>query len=136
VPDYQGVVAQVGASYSVRATKFDGVVQRDLEYSFTNFHPYYVLTNVGLTVTQRITDKWDLVGRGSAQRLAYVSMEGLPDVPPDHLSQYGGGTGYHVGRVMRVGFDVNYVQRHSDLDPLRHYEGLRAGASLSYGLPQ
>ena len=47
---------------------------------------------------------------------------------------YGGGIGYVLGQQMRLGFDVNYMDRTSDADITRNYEGVRAGFTITYGL--
>ena len=48
----------------------------------------------------------------------------------------GGGTGYHLGESVRVGFSVAYFHRSSNTIDLRQYNGLRMGAAFTYGLPQ
>jgi hypothetical protein len=54
----------------------------------------------------------------------------------DRSYRVGGGTGYHLGEDARVGFSVEYYHRSSNTIDLRQYNGLRMGASLTYGLPQ
>ena len=55
VPDYGGVIAQVDLGYTLRATRFDGEFNRDITYSFETIEPYYLQTDWGLSVTQKIT---------------------------------------------------------------------------------
>ena len=52
----------------------------------------------------------------------------------DSGNRYGGGIGYVLGQQMRLGFDVNYMDRTSDADITRNYEGVRAGFTITYGL--
>ena len=138
VQDFTGVVANVGAKYSVRATQFEVRVERDLEFSYQVLQPYYALTDTGLTVTQRITTKWDVLGRSSWQSLAYRNVTSAIDLAErtDHSWQLGTGVGYRVGEVLRIGLDANYFRRDAPDAEYRNYDGLRIGASFSYGLPQ
>ena len=54
----------------------------------------------------------------------------------DRIRQYGAGVGYRVGQTLRLGFDAVRYRRQSSDFVLREYDGLRFGASISYGLPQ
>jgi hypothetical protein len=51
----------------------------------------------------------------------------------DKVRGYRGGVGYHFGRDLRVGVTVEKQRRISDL-PFRAFNGLRIGASLTYGV--
>jgi hypothetical protein len=139
VPDYNGVIASVDAQYSMAATNFHVTVNRDLNYSFEAQEPYYALTDSVLTITQRVTRVWDIVGRGGRQSLAYrrfSSLTGESSTRVDHGTLVGLGVGYRLGKTVRLGIDANYYQRESPTANLRDFEGLRVGASVSYGLPQ
>jgi len=148
VPKYQGFVAAVDVKYVIRATQIGFGARRDLSYSYQNAQPYYVLTDVGLSINERLTESWDVVVRGSQQALDYVralrvTLPG-PDGAPlpaaagqrDTIRQYGGGIGYHLGRTLRLGVDALYFRRRSSEGSLREYEGLRVGASISFGITQ
>lgn len=138
LPDYSGVVASVRAKYAVAATRLAVNVSRDVAYSYEQEQPFYLLTDVGGEVTQRITHIWDVVARGARQRLAYKNLVTLPNLPErvDRPWYAGAGVGYRVGETLRLGFDVNYYRRTMGLANARNYSGLRLGGSLSYGLPQ
>jgi hypothetical protein len=138
VPDFNGLVASVDATYAIRSTQFTAKVSRDIAYSFEVQQPYYTLTDSVIGVTQRITSKWDVVGRVGRQSLAYRNLETLPALlkRTDHAVLYGGGIGYRLGETLRFGVDVNNYRRDAPSAELRDYSGLRAGASISYGLPQ
>jgi len=144
VPDFTGVVASVATKYTVGATQVGLRVARDLNYSYEILQPYYALTDVGATITERITHSWDVVGRWSGQTLAYRNVSAAPGLPgtpalaarTDRSWQAGGGIGYRVGETLRLGFDLNYLHRTTALGGLRDYTGLRGGASISYGLTQ
>ncbi len=143
VPSYQGLVASVDARYTASATLLALKLGRDLTYSFEPTEPYYTLTDAMLSVTQRITYAWDLVGRAGRQTLDYhgvtpgsASNASFPAAHVDTISQYGAGVGYRIGRTLRIGFDGNYLRRRSSDLSQRDYQGVRMGASISYGLPQ
>lgn len=137
MPDYTGFVSNVSVSYIRRATKVDLSVSRDLLYSYEPEQPYYAQLGTGITVTQRLTSRWDIVARGGRQTLAYqnVTTTQLPD-RIDRVWQAGGGIGFRFAETLRLGLDANFYQRDDANTELRQYEGLRVGASFSYGLPQ
>jgi hypothetical protein len=139
VPDYSGVVAAVKARYIRAATRFDLVVDRDLAYSFEQTQPYYALLNTGLTVTQRVTMRWDLIGRGSVQRLAYRSLQTLPVPPPERIDdghEYGGGLSFRLSEGVRLGVIVSRVNRDSNFVGFRSFEATRVFGSITYGRQQ
>jgi Putative beta-barrel porin 2 len=136
VPDYQGLVAGVDATYTIAATRLGVKVNRDLAYSYEPMQPYYGLTDVNFEITERVTRAWDIVGRGGWQWLDYQQVvSASAAVPRADLGRvYGAGIGYRVGETLRFGVDANYYQRTSPALPLRDYQGFRVGASFSYGL--
>jgi hypothetical protein len=138
VPDDTGLVASVDATYTVAATRLGLKVNRDLNYSFEPTRPYYGLTAVDVSVTERVTHAWDIVARGGWQSLDYHQLASVADVGGrvDKGRVYGAGIGYRIGETLRLGIDANYYQRTSESLALREYEGLRFGASFSYGLSQ
>ena len=137
LPNYSGLVADVEANYRTHATRFDIRVERDVDYSAEMLEPYYLLTDVGVKVTQKVTQRWDIVGAASRQWLDYQRIEGLviSEAPPHSDDSYrlGGGVGYLLGNSVRVGVDVAYYKRNSPLE-LREYDGVRVGGSFTYGL--
>ena len=137
LPDYTGVVANVKVKYTVAATRIALGVSRDLTYSYKVQQPYYALTDTNVEVTERITHVWDVVGRVSRQTMAYQNVTtAIRADRVDHSWMAGAGVGYRFGDTLRLGFDANYYRRTVDqLTGSGNYEGLRAGASISYGLP-
>ena len=135
VPDYGGFIASVDLGYTLRATRFSGQFNRDVTYSFETVEPYYLQTDWNFSVTQKITNVWDVVGRAGRYALNYETV-GLPGLVRrrDEGDRFGGGIGYTLGEYMRLGFDVNYIDRTSDADITRNYDGVRAGFTISYGL--
>jgi len=137
VPDYSGVVADVAADYRTHATRLEVTFNRNVTYSYQQTAPYYILTNVDLKVTQKITRRWDLVGHVGRQWLSYREI-GIGDVQAaaqaDKSWVAGGGMGYQLGEAVRVGIDANYYHRVSNTYDYRGYDGLRVGGSFTYGL--
>ena len=140
MPDFSGAVASVDLYYTLLgATRFTLGVTRDIEYSYWVDEPYYVLTGTTLSVTQAVGGPWALVARMGLQRLAYrrVSAVAQGFSPAEHgrldrVRLFGGGLSYRLGPDVRLGFDANYFSRSSDYRH-RHYRGLRAGTSVTYG---
>jgi hypothetical protein len=136
VPDYQGLVADVGANYRTHATRVDLSLSRDVQYSYEEVDPYYLLTDLGVRVTQKVTSHWDLAGAAGRQWLGYRSIltgPGRVANTSDHGYRAGGGVGYELGQSVRIGVNVDYYSRTSNEAGFREYNGLRAGGSFTYG---
>ena len=138
LPDYRGLVAAVEATYVGGSTRYDVKIDRDVAYSYDALRPFYTLLDTGLTVTQRVTRSWELVGRGSRQALAYKQLQSLGDADggTDRGYVFGAGIGYRAGEVLRLGADANYYTRRSEVEGRRDYEGLRLFGSIKYGIRQ
>ena len=148
VPDFTGLVAAADLTFTLRGvTQFTARVNRDLAYSYSVTAPYYILTSLGGTVTQRLTSHWDLSGFGDHQRLNYqrpAAVAGRPvatAAPPDLTAPgglpigtayvAGGGLAYRFGRDSRVSFLVEYSTRPAGIRG--EYENLRAYSTITYG---
>jgi hypothetical protein len=133
LPDFHGLVANVEVSHVTRATRIGVTLVREPNYSYEVEEPYYVLTDSGVQVTQRITSAWDIVGRASRQWLDYRQLvTAALATRADRGWRAGCGTGWWVGQAMRLGFDMDYVTRDSPV-LLRNYEGWRIGGTITYG---
>jgi len=135
VPDFDGVVALVEAEYTLRATKFGLAVQRDAWYSYELEEPFFIVTELTLQVTQKVTTNWDTVGRMSRQLLAYQQRQSAGGSErTDTVWAFGGGVGRRVGRTARIGINVDHLRRESPRAPARGYNGWRIGGSVTYGV--
>ncbi len=145
VPDYSGVVASVNLGYTLMGvTRFGVQVDRDVQFSYEQREPYYIQTGLTGTITQRLSNTWDLQARAGNQQLAYKTalvIEGAPgqgfgpQFPAgrvDNVVFYGGGAGYRLGPGLRLGVNVDYYTRRSDIE-INQYQGLRIGSSVTYG---
>jgi len=136
VPGYQGTMASADVSYRASGSTRLGVQgMRDLQYSYDISQPYYLQTGIQGWMQQQVGGPFDVIGRVGIQHLSYrgrlLTGVTLPDrIDVVHL--FGGGIGYRVGRVMRVGLNLDQQHRVSDL-PGHGYDGLRFGTSVSYG---
>jgi len=148
VQRYQGPIAAVDATFVARSLRCNIRVARDLVYSYQELQPYFLLTDLGLTITHRFTESWDAVGGGGRQKLDYSHVVPLPagETGADPVAagpgqngkvkEFGAGVGYRFGRTLRLGIDGLYVERQSSDPLLGNYKGLRAGLSVTYGLRQ
>jgi hypothetical protein len=133
VPDFEGVVVRTKVAYILRATRIGFAVQRDTAYSFEVDEPFFVATDLLGEVTQKVTSRWDIVGRLGRQTLSYKKRGNAPGDRTDIVWTTGGGIGRRVGRTARVGVDLDRVRRDSPVAG-REYEGWRIGGSLTYGV--
>jgi hypothetical protein len=135
LPSFKGTTAAVNLSYTLLGmTKFGLSVHRDVEYSYDIEQAYYLLTGITGSIAQQVFGPFDVVIRGGEQSLAYRNLVTIVDTPNrvDHVRSYGGGVGYHLGKDVRVGFNVDRDARTSVV-PSRQYTGLRLGSSVTYG---
>ena len=137
LPGFSGMVAAVDVSYVAREmTRVAVKVDRTLDYSFDVTTPYFVSTGGKGTVTQLLGGNWDAVGRLGQAVLDYrtlVAPDGTATLGRrDRVINIGSGVGYHLGPGARVGLDVTYAKRLSNIAE-RRYEGVRLGGSFSYG---
>jgi hypothetical protein len=139
LPGYQGSTAAVDLSYvALGSSKLGLVVTREVQYSYDINLPYYLQTGIAGSIAQQIFGPVDVVGRVGAQRLDYRSRVGaamavLELERADHVHTYGGGIGYHIGRDIRIGFNIDHYDRTSPIT-FRQYNGLTYGTSVTYGL--
>ena len=133
--DYSGVVAAVSATYVRDATRFEVKVDRDLAYSYSTDRPYYALLDTGLVVTHRFPSRWEAVGRVGRQALSYrLADRTAGDPPTDRGYTYGAGLGVLPAETLRLGFDVIYSTRRSEVEGRRDFDGTRVFGSISYGI--
>jgi len=136
VRGYQGTVGAADLSYTLLgATRFAVAAKRDVQYSYDNDQPYYLETGVDFSVAQQIFGPFDVVGRFGNHDLAYRTRV-LPTPTNvgqvDNVKSYGAGVGLHLGKELRLGFNVDRIRRDSDVR-IRRYENLKFGSSITYG---
>jgi hypothetical protein len=133
---FRGITSTVNLSYTLLgATKFAFTANRAVQYSYDVNQPYYLQTGFTGSIAQQIFGPVDVVGRVGRQTLDYRDREGVTIVAPnrtDRVTSYGGGVGYHLGKSLRLGFNIDNSKRTSPIDD-RSYQGLRYGTALTYG---
>lgn len=141
VPDYSGVVGEIDAQYVMRETTLFNVQgSRDVVYSIELDQPYFVQTAGTLSVVQMMGLHWFVSGRIGQTALDYRGFVTPVDAPgplegrTDRVFYRGFGIGRRLGDDIRVSFDVNHVQRRTNV-ARSNYEGFRFGGSISYGTP-
>jgi hypothetical protein len=123
--------------YTLReTTRFEGIFDRDVDYSFHETEPYFVEVGGVLTVTQRLGGFWDAVARAGRTHFRYVRLLTAPPVPGeeplvDRTTLWGAGIGYRFGFAARVGINADYSRRQS-VRAERQYDGLRFGGTFTY----
>jgi Putative beta-barrel porin 2 len=135
--DFKGTTAAVNLSYvAFGATRFAATVSRDVQYSFDNNQPYYLQTAVNGSIAQQLFGPFDVIGRAGTASLAYQDRAGaIVQISNrvDHVRTYGAGIGYHMGKDLRLGLNVDEDRRISDVQQ-RQYNNLRIGTSITYGM--
>jgi len=136
LPDFKGFITSVNLSYTLLgSTKFGFTAGRGVQYSYDVNQPYYVQTGYAASIQQQVFGPFDVVGRIGRQALDYRDRFGATIAATDRsdrVSTYGGGVGYHLGKSLRLGFNVDHSDRTSPLED-RTYRGLRYGTALTYG---
>jgi hypothetical protein len=136
VPGYSGGTMALDLSYTLLGmTRLVIRGVRDVQYSYDIAQPYYVQTGVDGSVAQQIFGPLDVVFRLVEERLAYRDRAGFQVAVAnrtDAVHSIGAGVGYHLGKELRLGFNVDKVRRESEVAS-RPYEGLKYGSSLTYG---
>ena len=132
---YQGLTASGNLSYVMfGATKLTVGVNRDVQYSYDVNQPYYLETAVTGSIAQQLFGPIDVVARAGLDNLAYRDRVGAAVQVSDRVDRgrsYGGGVGYHTSGGFRIGFDVDHINRVSDISS-RQFNDLRIGSSVTY----
>jgi hypothetical protein len=140
LPDFRGLVAQLGLSYTLLGSTTFGVsYSRDLTYSYDELQPFFIDNSVGASVRRAIGRRLDALV--SADRHAYEYKDLITsDASPllnrqrtDTTWTYAASLGYRVGREGRIAFGGSYWQRDSTTRQFRNYDNLRFGTSMTFG---
>jgi hypothetical protein len=132
---YSGLTASADIAYvALDALRVGFQAGRDVEYSYDEKQPYYLQSGFNASLTVQIYGPFDLGGRYGTQRLSYETRGGATGLEDrvDRVHTYGGSVGLHLGRDLRIGFNLDHQERISEL-PNRAYDGFRYCASVTYG---
>jgi hypothetical protein len=136
LPGYTGFVGSVDLTYVLLgSTRFAATGGRSVQYSYDINQPYYVQSKIGGSIAQQLFGPFDVQVRGDIAFLAYRNRAGVAvEVADrtDRVTTVGVGLGFHMGRDLRLAFNVD--QNNRDTQVLEHaYEKFLIGTSLTYG---
>ena len=135
IEPYRGLTANGQLTWRLNTTKLEGLIERDVRYSYELLQPYYVTTFGRLTLTQIITGPLDVQLVAGRQRLEYRNEAPLDvdvDRRADTVTTWGGGVGFRVSDTARIG--LNYEDASRDSRRLeRNFDRQRVYGSLAYG---
>ena len=138
LPDFKGVTAAVNLSYALfGATRLAFTALRDIQYSFDDKQPYYLQTGFSGSLAQQIFGPVDVVARAALQHLAYRDRAGVVILVADRTDEvrsYGIGVGFHMGKDLRLGFNLDKANRISKIAS-REYGNVMFGSQITYGVP-
>jgi putative beta-barrel porin BBP2 len=141
LPEFSGLVSQLGLSYTLLGSTTFGVsYRRDLTYSYETLQPFFVNDSAGVSMRRAVGGRFDLLVSADRHKYSYqdllVQAPGLGLTPEriDTTWNYAGSIGYRVGRDGRVGVGVSYYDRQSTTRNFRAYNGLRIGSVFTFGL--
>src|SRR5262249_943379 len=126
IPDFNGMIMSANLSYAIRDTTHTTFqTSRDVQYSYDENQPYYLLTGLTVSARQQVFGPFDVEGRYGRQQLAYKNREGAALIVVDrvdHVRTYGGTVSFLMHEQTRFGFNLDYQTRSSDLAE-RNYNG-------------
>ncbi len=119
-------------------TTFDLGAGRNINYSYQDTEPYYLLTNVRLLVAQPLPGGFELYGGYDWEHMAYRWRYGVAATPSDsdrvdRLTALNGGVGFRLGRTFHLRIGVEETRRRSIVDPLQNFNRTRILSTVTVG---
>jgi hypothetical protein len=130
-PDARGLVGSIDLSVPAGpSTRLKILADRDLEYSYEEGYPIYLVASLGGSVMQRV-GRWEFEAGGSRQKLTYRTsvLDISRSSRADTGNYYRAHVRYRISRHLRTMLNSEYLRRNS-LVQHRRSEGLRLGVSL------
>ena len=136
LPGYQGMIGSADLTYVLLgSTRFAIIGGRAVQYSYDVNQPYYIQSRIAGSIAQQIFGPFDVQVRGDLAYLDYRNRAGVDVQVPartDRVVTYGIGIGLHLGRDLRLSFNVD--QNNRDTSVRGHqYEKFLIGTALTYG---
>ncbi|MEO8256962.1 MAG: hypothetical protein ABI868_06405 [Acidobacteriota bacterium] len=132
-----GTSALINLTYTLLGrTRLNIDATRRLEYSYLAVVNDYLQTSITGSVTQRLGESWDVVGRFGRSRLSYQQSDepnqAALQIPAETVYTSGADLGYNI-RHTRLGLYVSQDRRTAAAAALtRGYRRVRIGASATY----
>jgi len=137
LPAYSGFVANATVGTTImNRHRLEMIFGRDIRYSYERTTPYYLTTGGSVTMTSQLVGPVDLRLTGARQLLAYrgLGADGEAERPgDDSVTSYGGGFGYRIRERLRLGMNIEWSGRSSELSDDREYRNRRIFASFTWG---
>ena len=134
---YQGATFGADLGYTIQgSTKIALKALRDVQYSYDANQPYYLQTGGDVSIAQQIFGPFDGEGRLGAQQLAYQTLDRAAMALTlinrvDRVRSYGAGIGYHMGKDLRLGVNVDKIKRLSDIKD-HNFDNIKFGTAVTY----
>jgi hypothetical protein len=136
LPGFKGLVGSVDLTYVLLgSTRFAVTGGRSTRYSYDVNQPYYLQSQIGGSIAQQIFGPLDVMVRGDIAALDYRNRAGVTVAVPDrtdHVTTVGIGIGYHMGKDLRLSFNVDQNVRDTRVQG-HQYEKFLIGTALTYG---
>jgi hypothetical protein len=134
VPDFTGVVATVTLGSTLyQRVHFDGLLKRDLQYSYDEASTYFITTGGTLTATYALFGPLDLRVTGARDRLQYHPTAVLSSSTSDTVLSYGAGIGVRLKKRLRLGVNGNWSQRDSQQSADRDFRNRKVYVTVNWG---
>lgn len=134
LPNFSGLVSSgtIGVLF-VDRYKLDTTFTRDVQYSYEEILPYYLVTGIRATLAAQTVGVLELRALGGRESMNYRGGGAGVPIGDDLMISYGAGAGYRVGQRARIVVDLEFLHRTSPRDLSREYRNHRIAASLTWG---
>ena len=139
LPEFSGLVAQLGLSYTLLGSTTFGVsYRRDLTYSYEVEQPFFIDSSVGASLRRALGPRFDFLVSADRHKYEYENLMIAEALAPlaqriDTTWNYAASLGYRLAENGRIGFGVSYWTRESTTRRFKDYDNLRIGTTATYG---
>ena len=135
MPAYTGILMN-GTLSTVLLDRFriDTRFTRDVQYSYEETLPFYVLTGGRVTLAAQLTDRFDVRLTAGHDRMNYRAFLGERAPGADKMHLYGGGVGFYIGDKTRLVLQTEFTDRASARDRAREFSNRRIFATMTWGV--
>ena len=136
IPAFTGLTGDLDLATVIGVSTRLGVhAERNVTFSVDELSPYYVQTQVGVSLTQALGESWEIGGRVDRVRLDYVqSVLVQSDQYREHVDLFGGSVGYRFPGGFRIGLQGELMRRRASTNASRAYDTVRLYTVISKAL--